>query len=170
MRVPAAILAREERVRQNLTSAIERISISVITPGDNAQNYAARNKITDRRRNYRSVLSAICIPRTPPTKLRARALVCGIMSRNFRAELRHVTCVVNVVYMESRYAVKIICTSLVATVVMRLLSGGISKPFSVKLIIETRVLLYAVFRYYRRLVNLPVSNRHLNFRSFHVGI
>lgn len=30
--VPAAIPAREERVRQDLTSAIERISISVITP------------------------------------------------------------------------------------------------------------------------------------------
>lgn len=30
--IPAAVLAREERVRQDLTSAIERISISVITP------------------------------------------------------------------------------------------------------------------------------------------
>lgn len=30
--VPAAVLAREERVRQDLASAIERISISVITP------------------------------------------------------------------------------------------------------------------------------------------
>lgn len=65
-----------------------------------------------------TVLSAIYILHARPAN--SRALARRIMSRNFLAELRHVTHIVNVVHMGSPgaiYIMKMIPTSRVATVI-----------------------------------------------------